>query len=184
MNKMLLVVDPQVDFISGTLAVEKAEEKMLELARYVRQKDGDYRLKVVTMDWHPYSHFSFQDNGGQWPRHCVQNTAGAAIFGPLFEALFQTSGKVVCLYKGDKEELEEYSIFKNESSAQQLNRLIQDFDIEKIEICGIAGDICVLNTLHDGVEKYGTEMFKVLVGFCPSLDGGVAISRAACHCSK
>ena len=87
MNKMLLVVDPQMDFISGTLAVDKAKEKMLELARYVREKDGDYRLKVVTMDWHPYSHCSFQDNGGQWPRHCVQNTVGAAFF-PHFVMLF------------------------------------------------------------------------------------------------
>ena len=184
MNKMLLVVDPQMDFISGTLAVDKAEEKMLEFARYVREKDGDYRLKVVTLDWHPYSHCSFKDNGGQWPRHCVQNTVGAAVFPALCDALFQTNGKVVCLYKGNKEELEEYSIFKNESSAQQLNRLIQDFGIEKIEICGIAGDICVLNTLRDGIEKYGTEMFNVLVEFCPSLDGGVAIRQAASDCSK
>ena len=109
---------------------------------------------------------------------------GSSFFPALCDALFQTNGKVVCLYKGDKEELEEYSIFKNESSAQQLNRLIQDFDIEKIEICGIAGDICVLNTLHDGIEKYGTKMFKVLVEFCPSLDGGHAISQAAYDCSK
>lgn len=32
MNKILLIVDPQIDFISGSLAVEGAKEKMDALA--------------------------------------------------------------------------------------------------------------------------------------------------------
>ena len=36
MNKMLLIVDPQVDFISGTLPVVGGAEAMDGLAEYVK----------------------------------------------------------------------------------------------------------------------------------------------------
>ena len=64
MNKMLLIVDPQIDFISGTLPVPQAAPKMDALADYVREKAHEYKLKVLTADWHPYDHCSFKENGG------------------------------------------------------------------------------------------------------------------------
>ena len=48
--------------------------------------------------------------------------------------------------------------------------------IERIDVCGIAGDICVLQTLRDGVELFGPERFHVLEAFAPSLDGGASLS--------
>lgn len=36
MDKILLIVDPQVDFISGSLAVEGAKEKMDALANLIK----------------------------------------------------------------------------------------------------------------------------------------------------
>ena len=80
MKKMLLIVDPQVDFITGTLPVPGAAKAMDALAEYVRAHGEDYSVKVVTSDWHPYHHSSFVPEGGQWPRHCVQHSAGAALW--------------------------------------------------------------------------------------------------------
>ena len=40
MNKLLLIVDPQIDFITGTLPVENAVEAMNALATYVKT-NGD-----------------------------------------------------------------------------------------------------------------------------------------------
>ena len=37
MNKMLIIVDPQVDFINGSLPVNGAAEAMDSLAEYVKQ---------------------------------------------------------------------------------------------------------------------------------------------------
>ena len=56
--------------------------------------------------------------------------------------------------------------------------LIKKFNIKQIDICGIAGDVCVLNTLKDGIVLYGKEMFNVLEEFSPSLDGGKALKQA------
>lgn len=68
-----MIVDPQIDFISGTLPVPGAAEAMDRLADYISKQDGSYDYKIVTTDWHLYRHCSFIDNGGTWPSHCVQN---------------------------------------------------------------------------------------------------------------
>ena len=64
---MLMIIDPQIDFISGEMAVEGAKEKMDALIRYIEKMDGKYACKAVTLDWHPFNHCSFEENGGQWP---------------------------------------------------------------------------------------------------------------------
>ncbi|MBO4331837.1 MAG: isochorismatase family protein [Paludibacteraceae bacterium] len=174
MKKLLLIVDPQIDFISGSLSVGGADEAMKKLGEYIGQHDGEYVLKVVTTDWHPYHHCSFKDQGGPWPAHCVQNTIGAAISEHLVAPLNETKGDFCVLRKGDNESTEEYSIFKNSYSKIMLGQMIKDMD--QVDVCGIAGDICVLNTLKDGIALYGKEKFNVLTDFCPSLDGGKALS--------
>ena len=68
MKKLLLIVDPQIDFITGTLPVAGAAEAMDALAKYVKEKGNEYTVKIVTADWHPYHHSSFADEGGVWPR--------------------------------------------------------------------------------------------------------------------
>ena len=64
MKKLLLIVDPQIDFITGTLPVAGAAEAMDALAKYVKEKGNEYNVKIVTADWHPYHHSSFADEGG------------------------------------------------------------------------------------------------------------------------
>lgn len=176
MNRLLLIIDPQMDFISGTLPVPEAVSSMEALARYIHASNGQYTAKAITMDWHPYDHCSFCDQGGPWPRHCVQHSMGAAIYPALLEALYSTHGPLHLLQKGNSPEREEYSIFRNASSAALLQRLLEEEAIEQIDLCGIAGDICVLETLKDGVERYGRALFHLLPAYTPSLDGGKALS--------
>ncbi|MCM1052294.1 MAG: isochorismatase family protein [Paenibacillus sp.] len=177
MNRLLLIVDPQVDFITGMLPVPGAEAAMNRLAGYIRDYDGRYVHKIVTADRHPYDHCSFIDNGGRWPRHCVHDTTGAAVWPSLFDPLYMTAGGVTFLYKGQRSGVEEYSIFQNQEASDVIRRIITDLRIDKIDICGLAGDICVNGTLSDGISLYGAEMFNVLTEFSPSLDGGETLGR-------
>ena len=41
MKKLLLIVDPQIDFITGTLPVAGAAEAMDALAKYVKEKGNE-----------------------------------------------------------------------------------------------------------------------------------------------
>ena len=72
----LLIVDPQNDFITGTLAVQGAKEKMLKLSDYIKDFKDEYDYVFVTLDTHPIEHCSFKENGGMWPSHCVFLTNG------------------------------------------------------------------------------------------------------------
>lgn len=76
MDKILLIVDPQVDFISGSLAVEGAKEKMDALTNALQSGDIECDYVMITKDFHPSNHCSFKENGGQWPAHCVKGTEG------------------------------------------------------------------------------------------------------------
>ena len=176
MKKLLLIVDPQIDFITGTLPVAGAAEAMDALAKYVKEQSNEYTVKIVTADWHPYHHSSFADEGGMWPRHCVQHSVGAAIWESLLVALNESKGGFTLLYKGDSIEKDEYSIMQNEVSAGVLHQLIKALKIEQIDVCGLAGDICVLNTAKDLKEVIGSAKLNVLEDYSPSLDGGTALS--------
>lgn len=169
---LLLIIDPQNDFIGGSLPVPNAEKAMKDLADYVRNNGKTYAAIAVTTDWHPYHHSSFVPQGGQWPIHCVQNSVGAAIYEPLLVAC-NTAGMPFSVFrKGNLAAREEYSVMQNETSSKALDALIAHEGITEIHICGLAGNICVLNTLKDMVERYGKAMFKVLENYSPSLDDG------------
>ena len=176
MKKLLLIVDPQIDFITGTLPVAGAAKAMDVLATYVKEQGNEYTVKIVTADWHPYHHSSFADEGGVWPRHCVQHSVGAAIWESLLVALNESKGGFTLLYKGDSIDKDEYSIMQNKASASILARLVKALKVDQIDICGLAGDICVLNTAKDITSTFENIKLNVLESYSPSLDGGAALN--------
>ena len=51
---------------------------------------------------------------------------------------------------------------QNTESANILSRLIKALKIAQIDVCGLAGDICVLNTAKDLKEVIGDVRLNVL----------------------
>ncbi|MDD2602239.1 MAG: isochorismatase family protein [Prevotella sp.] len=175
MTKMLLIVDPQIDFITGSLPVPGASEAMDKLSKYVIEHNDDYTVRIVTSDWHPYNHCSFSRKGGPWPSHCVQHSVGAAIWQPLVDALNLSRGGYTLLYKGTRVDKEEYSIMQNADSTTVIIRLINALKIGQIDLCGLAGNVCVLNTAKDLIAIFGSEKLHILTGYTPSLDDGTEL---------
>ena len=115
-KKLLLIVDAQYDFISGSLPVKNAILCMSRLGDYIESicETNPYNTIIATVDWHPMTHCSFKENGGEWPMHCVAYSNGAAL------SSFVLKGVMKCkcsdfhvLTKGTAEDHEEYSIFRN-----------------------------------------------------------------------
>ena len=183
MKKILLIVDPQNDFITGTLAVEGAKEKMMKLSEYIKNLGYKYDAICITMDTHPEDHCSFKENGGIWPAHCVTYTAGWNLPEYLDDSLMHFSnwsGKPVMYYhKGTEANIEEYSIFANTEDGLKLRNQIKDMFKEHecvdIDVCGIAGDYCVLETLK-GLRKFvGDDYITVLTDYTASIDSGAKL---------
>nr|QIM10816.1 nicotinamidase [uncultured Muribaculaceae bacterium] len=171
-NKLLLIIDPQVDFITGALPVAGAENAMNALAEYIRSHNRDYSHIIVTADRHPMRHCSFSTEGGEWPVHCVSDSVGAAIWPDIMDVLLIAPDKVKVLHKGEDPLREEYSIFKNYASKESILRILAENGIEEIDICGLAGDVCVSDTILDGLALELPQKINVLTEFSPSIDGG------------
>lgn len=181
MRKALLIVDPQIDFISGSLPVPDANNAMDNLAQYLSTEWEQYYCIFITLDWHPIKHSSFSKVGGIWPVHCVAFSEGAAVYPKLMSILQTMETPIVFLTKGENKDKEEYSIFQSINNGPKLCEDIKQQCIAQIDICGIAGDVCVLNTLNDGLEKLPEIKWHVLEEFSPSLDGGAKLKDAISH---
>ena len=179
MKNVLLIVDPQNDFITGTLRVPGAKEKMQKLASYIKNKGDMYDYICVTTDSHPKDHSSFKDNGGIWPEHCVVHTTGWDLPHYLVEVLRKFD--VTYYNKGDVQDREEYSIFDNEEDgyvlARQIRDLIKEDEDTFVDVCGIAGDYCVLETLKGLCQIMGNDHISVLTEFTTSIDGGEKLNN-------
>lgn len=171
-NKLLLIVDPQIDFITGALPVAGAEAAMDALAEYIRLNGDRYSRIIVTADRHPMRHCSFRPEGGEWPAHCVADSVGAAIWPAIMDRLVDVADKVTVLHKGEDALTEEYSILKNKAATERIRAVIADGNIGQTDICGLAGDVCVADTIRDWTAFDGMPSLNVLKEFTPSIDGG------------
>lgn len=144
-KKILLIVDPQHDFVRGSLAVEGADKIMGNLRQYIEEHYQEYTHIVITKDWHPKNHISFNE----WPIHCVQHSKGSQICDELIDIITDARFETVVLTKGNLVSKEEYSIMKNYLASFWLKRLFSEDFISGIDVCGIAGDYCVYETVKD-----------------------------------
>ena len=152
-NSALVLVDIQNDFLpGGSLAVRGGDSIIGNVNALVKEFSGKGRLVVLTRDWHPSDHWSFAENGGRWPDHCVQDTKGAEFSPDLL-----VPENAVIISKGTDPKKEAYSGFEGTDLLEVLNRN----GAKKLVVCGLATDYCVKGTAEDAL-RFGFETFVVL----------------------
>lgn len=179
-KKILLIVDAQNDFINGSMTVFGAEDKMNALAKYIGEHKDEYDFIILTADWHPINHCSFIENGGEWPMHCVAHTIGAAIYQPIINTLIENKIPFEILTKGEFSNKEEYSIMESYASSKKLMRTIFLKGNPTIDVCGIANEYCVLNTVKDLTEKNNLgEKLNILFDFVAAINDDSVLKKYA-----
>ena len=177
-KNILFLIDCQRDFMDGgKLGVDNSTEKMDALARHIKESKGQYDAVLASVDWHPVTHCSFKPNGGMWPPHCLQHSEGAAIYEPILEAINSIGADLHVFTKGVNEDREEYSVMKNAESNKAIHSFIETHDIQSVEFAGIAGDYCVKDSVADFHREFPGVKITVLEPFCPSIDGGTALTE-------
>ena len=172
-NRMLIIVDPQIDFTTGSLATAKGPEAMDRLAQAIDNGVLDkYTWVIVTQDAHPTNHCSFVENGGVFPAHCVQGTNGMDVYPPLMKALEDSQfGNYHLMTKGDLADKEEFSIFQNARSGEKLTNTITETEkFVGIDICGIATDYCVYETTKDLMAIYPASKIRIVTNCIAAVD--------------
>lgn len=174
-NRLLIIVDPQIDFTTGSLATAKGPAAMDYLAKALNEGAWkNYSWIIVTQDAHPENHCSFVANGGVFPPHCVQGTEGMNVYPALQETLNSITANIPNIHymqKGDLADKEEFSIFQNEHSGAKLRTVIEEREhFEGIDICGIATDYCVYETVKDLIAFYPAKQVRIVTNCLAAVD--------------
>jgi nicotinamidase/pyrazinamidase len=148
----LIVVDVQNDFAdpNGSLYVQQGEAVVPVANGQIVEAEDAGALIIYTQDWHPESTPHFEKDGGLWPVHCVHDTWGA-----MFHPDLRVNGEIV--RKGTRGE-DGYSAFSvrdllsGDMAPTILDGLLVDHRAERIVICGLATDFCVVETVTDARE--------------------------------
>lgn len=178
----LIIVDPQYDFIEGgKLPVKGGTEALDNIVKLLNS--GKVGQVLTTQDWHHGNHCSFKDFGGAFPEHCVEYTHGSKIYKPISEAI--KNNNIYCLdyYKGHYSEqftaftgimdnFSNYIRFYTTDAKERGDKYTDFCKEETLVICGLAGDICVLNTLR-ALQPFG-QLYVYLDGVA-SIDDGTTL---------
>lgn len=140
----LIIVDVQKDFCPrGRLAVKDGDEIIPKINKVTRDFLSADLPIFFTRDWHPPNHCSFVENGGMWPRHCVQYTKGAMFHERLF-----VPPTAIIISKGTEPDKEAYSGFEG----TELEKELKNLKVNTLVVTGLATDYCVKNTVIDALS--------------------------------
>ncbi len=149
----LLIVDVQNDFCpGGALPVADGDAVASLLARMAAEFAARGLPVAASRDWHPPDHCSFQEQGGDWPPHCVQETVGAA-----FHPELRLPEGALVVSKGVSPDREAYSAFQETGLAD----LLRERGVVRLFVGGLATDYCVrasvLDALREGFRVFWLE---------------------------
>ena len=119
--KYLIVVDMQVDFITGSLGSELAEAIMPNVVKKVKNFDGKI---IFTRDTHFADYMNTQEGKNLPVEHCIKDTDGWQICNELKPYVNEVVDKITF-------------------GSIDLPQMITDAD--EIELCGLCTDICVIS---------------------------------------
>lgn len=128
MNRTLMVVDMQNDFIDGILAVPKARSIIPNVCSLIEH--GGYDRIICTWDSHDPDTYRETVEGRRIPIHCLGGTRGHELHRDLTKALSGFKGEIHMVRKG------RFGI---------NNKAIPLEEDGIIDVCGLCTDICVVS---------------------------------------
>ena len=131
MGKVLVVVDMQNDFISGSLGTKEAQAIVPAVVAKIKeyQKNGD--RVVYTYDTHEENYLETQEGRNLPVKHCIKGTNGWQIRKEIAELV--------------SEEPVDKLTFGSDRLPERLQKLADQEPIESITLVGLCTDICVIS---------------------------------------
>lgn len=129
-QKILVVVDMQKDFVDGALGSKEAFEIVDAVAQKIQNFDGDI---IVTYDTHPENYMQTQEGKNLPVPHCIKGTNGWKLDSKVEKALDNKTYKAI-----------EKPTFGSIQLPEYIKANYNTDEIE-IELIGLCTDICVVS---------------------------------------
>ena len=134
MQKLLIVVDYQNDFVTGSLGFPEAKRLEMPILNKIKQYETNGDEIIYTLDTHYDDYLETLEGKGLPVVHCIKETEGHALYGRIFDHYQQSTYQ-----KSDV-------VFKDTfGSADLLKMLIERPQYEQIELVGVVSYMCVLS---------------------------------------
>jgi len=163
MNKLLVLVDWQFDFVNGILGFKDAELMDPGIAKLVQGYIDDDLYIVATHDTHKHGEYENTVEGQILPMHTEFGTPGWNLFGE--------AGRLVDSYKNV------YNVHKGTFPSLDLVEILRQVDkkfrdktgngLELIEFAGVDASICVLSNVVMAIAALPNvkiRVYKDLIG--------------------
>ena len=159
----LVIVDVQNDFCpGGALPIDEGDRVVPVLNRWIAAARAGGSSVYASRDWHPAGHMSFQEGGGPWPPHCLQDSDGARFHPDL-----ALPASTIVVTKGVRFDHDQNSAFDDTGLAIQLRRE----GVSRLFVGGLAEDVCVRATVLDGLKE-GFHVILITDGTRPVTEEG------------
>ncbi len=127
MNKLLIVVDYQNDFVDGSLGFTDASNLHEKICEKIENYVHENMTVVFTADTHPTEYLQTQEGRILPVEHCIEGTTGWELYGRLSE--------LAVLHRVFR---------KNTFGSADLFDYLRDNPFDQIELVGLVSNICVL----------------------------------------
>ncbi len=152
MEKILVVIDMQNDFIDGALGTGEAQQIVEKVVKKIEGHEGG-RI-FATRDTHGEDYLETSEGKHLPVPHCIKGTEGWEIRPEIAEQLARKEAEVI-----DK------PAFGSEVLARRLQKLAEKEEIE-IELVGLCTDICVVSNALLLKAKLPETVIKVDASCC------------------
>lgn len=127
--KCLIVVDYQVDFVSGALGNADAAALDAGIAARIRRAREKGEDVIFTLDTHEVDYMSTREGRYLPVPHCIRDTQGHGLYGET----------------GQERRAEDAIFCKETFGSRELFAYLQQKGYDAIELCGVVTNICVIS---------------------------------------
>lgn len=141
-KKVLVVVDMQIDFISGSLGTKEAQRIVQHVVSKIKNC-GPGTLVILTKDTHKENYLDTQEGRNLPVKHCIEGTPGWSICDEVSNAVKHNPG--IILYSS--RDVSQSRVKKDRFGSVDLANIIKQYEdsIESIELVGLCTDVCVIS---------------------------------------
>ena len=136
-SNILILVDMQVDFVSGSLGSKMAMEIVPEVEKKIEHYNNEHSLIIATLDTHDKNYLNTLEGKYLPVEHCIKGTKGHNIEENLASKLNKNT---IYVEKKSFGSLELIDVIKEYLSANNIAE-----DEMQLELVGLCTDICVVS---------------------------------------